>query len=206
MSYKVINLQDIYNVIGESKTKDILKEYNCELNADVEYYLREKAIEFSKQDISKTFLVLDSYKSKDIIVGYFAITNKTTIIKKSILSNSKRKKISRYSKYNNEIKGYNIALPLIGQIGKNYTNKYNELIKGDILLKLACNKIKEIQNTIGGRYVLLECEDKSCLREFYESNGFECIGKRNLEKDELDKNTGKYLLQMIKDLSKYTID
>ena len=51
-------------------------------------------------------------------------------------------------------------------------------------------------------FVYLECEDKSKLKEFYESNGFICFGKRNLEKDERDRNNGDYLLQMVKDLSK----
>ena len=206
MGYKVINLKDIYNNLGENRTKEILKEFKCDLNKDVEYFLKEKAIEFSKQDISRTFLVMSSYQGNDVIVGYFAIANKATIVKKFILSNTKRKRILRYGEYNSEIKGYNIALPLIGQLGKNYNNDYNKLITGDILLKLACNKIKEIQNIIGGRYVFLECEDNEKLKEFYELNGFECFGKRNLEKDERDKSSGDYLLQMLRDLNKYTIE
>lgn len=181
-------------------------EFKCDLNKDVEYFLKEKAIEFSKQDISRTFLVMSSYKGNDVIVGYFAIANKATIVKKFILSNTKRKRILKYGEYNKEIKGYNIALPLIGQLGKNYNNNYNKLITGDVLLKLACNKIKEIQNIIGGRYVFLECENNEKLKEFYELNGFECFGKRNLEKDEKDKSTGDYLLQMLRDLNKYTIE
>jgi len=76
------------------------------------------------------------------------------------------------------------------------------LITGDMLLKLACNKIKVAQDVLGGRYVYLECEDKPKLKEFYESNGFVCFGKRNLERDERDKNNGDYLLQMLCDLSK----
>lgn len=205
MGYKIINLIDIYNNIGEAKTKKILKDYKCELNSDVEYFLKEKSIEFSKQDISRTYIVMSQYKKKDVLVGYFSIATKATIIKKFILSNSKRKSLMRYAKYDNEIKGYNIALPLIGQLGKNYNNGYNKLITGDVLLKLACNKVKESQNLIGGRYVFLECEDTEKLKDFYESNGFECFGKRNLEKDEKDKNIGSYLLQMLRDLSKYSI-
>ena len=205
MSYKIINLKDIYNTFGEDKTKEILKDYKCKLNLDVEYFLKEKAIEFSKQDISRTFLVLSEYKGRNVIVGYFAITNKATKIKKFVISKTKRKKILRYAEYNNESKGYNIALPLIGQLGKNYNNGYNKLISGDILLKFACDKIKQTQNVIGGRYVFLECEDIDKLKNFYEDNGFECFGKRNLEKDERDKNKGEYLLQMLRDLSKYNI-
>lgn len=61
MAYKIINLRDIYNTLGENKTKDILKNYTCELNRDVEYFLKEKAIEFSKQDISRTYIVISQY-------------------------------------------------------------------------------------------------------------------------------------------------
>ena len=205
MGYKIINLKDIYNNLGEERTKEILSNYKCKLNQDVEYFLKEKAIEFSKQDISRTYIVMSQYKDKDVIVGYFAITNKVTSIKKVKLSETKRKRLLKFAVYDKESKCYNIALPLIGQLGKNYYNDYNRLISGDVLLKLDCDKIKEAQELIGGRFVFLECEDKSILEEFYESNGFVCFGKRNLERDERNKNEGEYLLQMLKDLSKYEI-
>ena len=106
------------------------------------------AIQFSKQDIARTFIIMESYKSQNVIAGYFAISNKTTVIKSKMFpSKTKRKIISRYAKYSEEDKGYVITLPLIGQLGKNY--EYKNLITGDILLKLALNKIKEIQNNIG---------------------------------------------------------
>lgn len=202
MGYKIINLKDIYNSIGEKKTKEILNDYNCSLNCDVEYFLKEKAIEFSKQDISRTYIVLSQYKDQNVIVGYFAITNKVTNIKRVNLSATKKKRLLKFAVYDKETRTYSISLPLIGQIGKNYSNGYNKLITGDILLKLACDKIKEVQELVGGRFVFLECEDKLKLREFYESNGFVCFGKRNLERDEKEKNSGNYLLQMLCDLSK----
>lgn len=202
MGYKIINLRDIYNVLGENKTKNILKNYICDLNNDVEYFLKEKAIEFSKQDISRTYIVMGKYKGEEVIIGYFAITNKVTNIKKVALSETKRKRLLKFATFDKESKSYSIALPLIGQLGKNYYNNYNTLISGEILLKMACDKIKETQDLIGSRFVFLECEDKSKLKEFYENNGFVCFGKRNLEKDERDKNKGDYLLQMLRDLSK----
>ncbi len=200
MSYKIINLKDIYNILGEKKTKEKLKQFSCHLNNDVEYFLREKAIEFSKQDISRTYIVTSQYKNEDVIVGYFAVTNKVTSIKKVKLSETKKKRLLKFAVFDKETKSYSISLPLIGQLGKNYTNGYDKLITGDILLKFACDKIREAQELMGGRFVFLECEDKPELKEFYESNGFVCFGKRNLEKDERDKNNGQYLLQMLKDL------
>ncbi len=202
--YKIINLKDIYNALGEKETKDILKDFECKINRDVEYFLKQKAIEFSKQDIAKTFIVTSSYKDEEVIVGYFSIANKGTSIKKLYLSNTKKKKLLKYAEYDNNAKSYYIALPLIGQLGKNYYNEYNRLITGDILLKMACDKIKEAQDILGGRFIFLECEDKPKLREFYESNGFVCFGKRNLEKDERENNEGQYLLQMLCDLKNIT--
>ncbi len=202
MAYQIINLKDIYNELGEIDTKELLKNFECPLNKDVEDFLKNKAIEFSKRDYSRTYLVVSSYKQENVIVGYFAIANKSTIIKKSVLSRTKRKRFLAFANYDKDINGYHIALPLIGQIGKNYYNGYDKIITGDVLLKLACDKIREIQNAIGGRFVYLECEDKQKLKEFYEENGFVCFGKRNLEKDERDKNIGEYLLQMLRDLSK----
>lgn len=202
MGYKIIKLTDIYNNIGENETKKILKSFKCNLNKDVEYFLKEKAIEFSKQGLAETFIVTTSYKQEEVIVGYFSTTSKAINIKKTTLSNTKRKRLLKFAKYDNEYKTYNIALPLIGQLGKNYNNNFNELITGDILLRLACRKIKIAQDILGGRFVFLECEDKPKLRKFYEDNGFVCFGKRNLEKDERERNSGAYLLQMLCDLGK----
>ena len=202
MGYKIINLRDIYNTLGEVKTKAILKDFTCELNHDVEYFLKEKAIEFSKQDISRTYIVLSQYKGENVIIGYFAITNKVTNIKRVTLSETKRKRLLKFAIYDKDTRCYSIALPLIGQLGKNYYNNYNKLISGDVLLKMACDKIKETQDLIGGRFVFLECEDNSKLKEFYESNGFVCFGKLNLEKYERDNSKGDYLLQMLRDLSR----
>ena len=202
MAYNVINLKDMYEAIGEQRTINILNDFECTLNKDVEYFIKHKAIEFLKMGISKTFLVSSTYKQKDVIVGYFALTNKITKIKKKSLTHSVRKRMNRFAEQSETGKYYIVSLPLIGQLSKNYKNNYNTLITGDDLLKLACDKIKEAQNILGGKFVFVECEDKEKLREFYESNGFVCFGKRCLEKDEKEKNDGDYLLQMLCDLSK----
>ena len=92
MAYQIINLKDIYNELGENDTKELLKNFKCPLNKDVEDFFKNKAIEFSKRDYSRTYIVVSSYKQENVIVGYFAIANKSTIIKKSILSKTKRKR------------------------------------------------------------------------------------------------------------------
>ena len=91
-----------------------------------------------------------------------------------------------------------MSTPLIAQLGKNYQHGYNTLITGEELLKLACDKVKEIQLSLGGRFVYLECEDKEVLLEFYSSNGFVNFGKRYMDRDEEEKMEGRYLIQMLK--------
>ena len=203
MAYKIISLDDVYEYIGEKDLKIILDDFECLLNSDVEYFIKEKAIEFSKQGLARTFLVTSSYKNREVIVGYFSLTYKVTRIKKNMLSNATRKRLGKFAENDESNKYFLISLPLIGQIGKNYRNNYNKLINGDVLLKLACDKVKEAQYILGGKFVFLECEDIPRLKEFYESNGFVCFGKRNLERDEREKNKGEYLLQMLCDLSKH---
>lgn len=86
---------------------------------------------------------------------------------------------------------------MIAQLGKNFSDGYNELITGDELLKLALDSVAEVQMKIGGKLAYIECEDKPVLIEFYRRNGFVELGKRNLDKDETNL-TGQYLVQMIR--------
>lgn len=203
MGYNIISLEKMCDSIGETKTKELILDFECNINRDVEMFLKEKAIEFFKQGIAQTFIVTTSFRNKQVIVGYFALSNKTTQIKKSFLSKGMRKRLSRFASNASINSDFTVSLPLIGQIGKNYKNNYNDLISGDILLKLACDKVKQVQGILGGRFVFLECEDKSKLKNFYESNGFVHFGNRNLDKDERENNSGEYLLQMLRDLSNY---
>lgn len=48
-----------------------LKEFSCPLNKDVEYFIKNRAIEFLKQDISRTYIVMSSYKQKNVNVKGF---------------------------------------------------------------------------------------------------------------------------------------
>ena len=197
--YIGMNLMDVIEQIGEEATKSLLSDFSCPLNKDVEYFLRNTAIEFSKQGISSTFLIMASYKKNYVLVGYYTLANKVFVMTKgSVPSNTWKKRLSKFCNYDSKIKRYILPVPLIGQLGKNYTNSYNELISGDELLKLALDKVKELQMIVGGRIVYLECEDIDVLVDFYSSNGFVNFGKRTLESDEKDKLSGQYLVQMLK--------
>lgn len=199
--YIQINLSDIIKGIGEDRTKEILSSFSCPLNKDVENFFKNKAIEFSKRDFAKTHLVFwcPEDASQKELVGYYTIAPKSFFISKDIISKSLYKKISQYGEYDPIQGKCSIPSMLIGQLGKNYNMGNDGLIKGSELLQMAQNKVRAIQNEMGGRYVYLECEDKEKLLAFYQYNGFILFGKRSLDKDETDIE-GSYLMQLLKKL------
>ena len=196
--YGLINLNDMLQEVGEDKLKIILSSYLCPYNQDIEYFLNEKAIEFSKQRIAATHLVFTSYKSEPVLIGYFTLANKYIFIHQKVFSKSKtlKKRIAKFGM--RQETGYSLGTPLIAQLGKNYTNDYNTLITGDELLSMAIAKVKQIQDDIGGKFVYLECEDVEKLTDFYSSNGFINFGRRDLDPDEKGRMSGTYLIQMLR--------
>jgi len=199
--FKSVNLLLLAREVGEENVKSILSNFSCPLNADVEYFLKNKALVFAKQGWAQTHLVFASYRNEWVLVGYFSLANKDIRITSKFLKNQSanlKKRISKFATFDRLIDAYFLSAPLIAQIGKNYKDGYDKLITGDELLAEACDKVCRIQLDLGGRFVYLECEDKGCLIDFYTKNGFCDFNKRALDLDETDKLHGKYLIQMLK--------
>ncbi len=201
-----INLRDMLETMEASEVNDILSEFYCPQNKDVEEFLKNKAVVFSEQGIASTHLIFASYKDSQVLVGYFALASKHFHIDpsgKSVkISNTLKRRVAKFATYDRSLGKYIIAAPLIGQLGKNFNNGCNKLITGDELLKIACDTVKEAQRIIGGKFVYLECEDIPKLVDFYEGNGFYNFGRRELDGDEKSKFDGKYLIQMLKYLGR----
>lgn len=194
--FKEVNLAILLEEIGEERTKEILADYSCPMNEDIQYFLKEKAILFSRQGIARTHLVFAGYKGKTVLIGYYALAYKPVEVKIDKLNSLWRKRLRTFATYDETTKSYWASLPLIGQLGKNFTNGYDQLISGGELLKLACNRIEALQAEVGGKMAYLECEDSPGLVRFYEENGFFRFANRNLDKDEIGEK--RYLVQMIK--------
>lgn len=199
--YIGVNLKEVLSdeSLGENAVKGILSSFSCPLNPDVEHFLKNVAIEFSKQSISSTYLIMASFKNTYVLAGYYTLANKIFCIDKDSLPNRKWKsRMAKFGQFDKAIQRYTISAPLIGQLGKNYANGYDKLITGDELLKLALDKVKEMQYIVGGKIVYLECEQKEPLIDFYSRNGFVNFGLRPLDRDETSKLSGESLVQMLK--------
>lgn len=192
-----MNLCNILDQLGEDATKDILSSFTCPINKDIENFIKYKAIEFSKRTTAKTHLVFwqtDDEKDTEL-VGYYTITYKVITVDRTVLSNTEAKRLKNQGVYDESKQEYTVSAPLIAQLGKNYSNGNDTLISGADLLHLAVNKIRKIQNEIGGRFMYLECEDNEKLLTFYKTHNFKIFGKRTLDRDETDIN-GEYLIQL----------
>lgn len=197
--YRIANLDDLLDVVGEDDAKSIFADYSCPSNSDIEDFLKHKAIEFSKQGLAKTQLVFASHQGQIVLVGYFALAYKTFYIRRTgAISAGLRKRIKKFARVISETNCYEISAPLIAQLGKNYNNDYNKLITGNELLKIACDKVAEGQSLFGGKVVYVECVDNHSLLSFYERNGFREFDRYPIDRKDRHMLRGEYMVQMLK--------
>lgn len=60
---------------------------------------------------------------------------------------------------------------LIGQLSR-ASNVPKDSISGDQLIAFACDVIAASVNSVGGRYMMIECHDNEKLIHFYKTNNF----------------------------------
>lgn len=94
--YTVFNIREYLNnwndELGEDDLLQVLSEFSCEKNHDVEKFAKEQSIEFAKRQQSVTYLVFSTEDAE--LVGYFAITVKPITVNAEPFSNTFRKKLA----------------------------------------------------------------------------------------------------------------
>ena len=83
-----VALKKLIEEIGEDRAKEVLSDFSCPINKDIEEFIHQKAIEFEKQSISRTQLIYASYKKELVLVGYYTIATKTFNITSSSLTSN----------------------------------------------------------------------------------------------------------------------
>ena len=125
-NYIVLNIREFLNNddqrLGEDKLNQILSEFSCLLNPAVERFLKEQAI---KKHQAVTYLVL-SLKDAALL-GYFSITIKPLVVNSEPFSNKVKRKLASYD---TDTKNFVIPMPLIAQLGKNFSDKVEDKITG----------------------------------------------------------------------------
>lgn len=181
--------------LGEDKLKQLLSEFSCPLNPDVERFLKQQAIDFTKKHQTVTYLVL-SLKDAELL-GYFSITIKPLIIKAEPFSNTTKRKLTRFSKIDKNEQTYNLAAYLIAQLGKNFNNKAKGKITGQELLEAAIRQTQILQYQVGGMVAFVEAENKEKLLSFYENYGFKRFDTRQTTSSDAESHKLIQLLKLI---------
>ena len=111
------------------------------------------------------------------------------------MSQSTKKKIERYSKYNEESGTYIVPAFLLAQFGKNSSYSKAEKLTGNQLMDFVHEVVSSIQYMIGGGILYLECEDNPFLLDFYQNahNCFRLFGERKSDSGTLYKLLYKFL-------------
>lgn len=179
--------------LGENDLQYILSEFTCPKNPDVEKFLKQSSIEFTKKNQSVTYLVFSNDTTE--LVGYFTLTIKPIEVNNnSNISKSVMKKVARMSEGSEHSNSFHLAAYLIAQLSKNFSNNANNKITGKQLLEIAIMHLKEIQFKIGGTVVFLETDENERLLDFYsEENEFKIF--RTRESGTKESHT---LVQMLK--------
>lgn len=180
--------------LGEEELRKLLSEFSCEKNPDVERFLKQQSIDFTKKQQSVTYLIFSNEDAA--LVGYFTLAIKPITVKTENFSNTMRRKIARVGELDEENDTYTLSAYLIAQLGKNFTDKANEKVTGEQLLQAAVDTIKELQYMAGGMVIFLEAENEEKLLKFYEEkNGFKRFDTREVKKGTEDVHT---LVQLLK--------
>ena len=187
MDYAIENILDIIEFDGEERLKSILSTFSCPINKDIENYLLNRAIDFAERKMSITYLVFD--ESRKTLLGFFALAHKTLDVPATGLSNTAKRRISRYAPLNESTDLYHASAFLLAQLGKNFTVESSHRISGVELMDCVDIVLADIQHRVGGGFVYLDCEDKKNLIEFYENTA----GYRKISERESGLDGRKYL-------------
>ncbi len=183
--------QDKENDIGE--TDEVLSDFSCPRNKDVENFLKNSSVEFTKKNQSVTYLVFSNEDTE--LLGYFTIALKPLTVEGNRVSNTVKRKLQRVSKLDEVTQSYTTSAYLIAQLGKNYTDGANERISGGDLLEVAWTVIKNLQYEAGGMVAFLEAEKQEKLLGFYKENGFIQFGTRETRDS---KGNSHVLIQLLR--------
>ena len=184
--YLVINIRRYLNSdnpkLGEDSLLQVLSEFSCPKNPDVEKFLKNNSIEFTKKSQSVTYLVRSPEDGE--LLGYLTIALKPLTVRGETVSKTVKKKLLRISELDEQSQTYTMSAYLIAQLGKNYKNGANQKISGAELLELAWDIVAKMQYMGGGVVTFLEAENEEKLLSFYKGNRFQQFDTRQTSNED----------------------
>lgn len=201
-NYSVVSIRSYLSgedKLGEDSLVQILSEFSCNKNPDVDRFLKHNAVEFTKKNQSVTYLVFSV--EDGALLGYFTIAVKPLIVRGEMvndqMSNRAKNKLKRVSELDETTQSYNMAAYLIAQLGKNFADNLNTRITGAELLELAWQVVEQMQQLCGGMVVFLEANKEQKLLDFYKENGFQRFDTRQTAAKDKEPHELVQLLRLL---------
>ena len=167
----------------DSLLENVLSTFLCREDADIQWFLHTKAVEFERLAKSRTYLIVDQDQLQErgmslnrlTIYGYISLAIKVlTVLEET--SNRTRQKIDGLSAKARGKPLSHFSCYLIGQLARNSCVSKTS-ISGVELLNFAYDIIASAVEAVGGRYILIECHDNEKLVQFYLDNDFEVLSR-----------------------------
>jgi len=166
-AFSLFPLSEIIQSTGSKrKVKRLLETFSCTRNMDLQEFLHDKAITFETNLRSRTYLYVDNTTYE--VAAYFTITISTLHTE-----NISPEVIKLLDGYKDDVAS--IPCFLIGQLGKSDTFEPQKI--GEYILNDAIEIIDQSQESLGGRFILLDAINREQVIKFYEANAFFPIEK-----------------------------
>jgi hypothetical protein len=161
-AFSLFSLSEIIQSTNSNrKVKQLLETFTCTKNSDLQDFLHHRAVTFEKNLRSRSYLYIANGTQE--VVAYFTVTINTLHTE-----GISPKVVKILDGYKDDI----VSIPcfLIGQLGK--SDMYEPRKIGEFILDDAIEMIDKSQNTLGGRFILLDAINVGKVIEFYKDNAF----------------------------------
>lgn len=169
MNYFTVSLYDLLKRgVGKEDIMKILSDFSCPVNNDVENFLHVKAFDFERVGLARTNLIYAlSEGNMPILVAFFTIGLSHVVVGEKLSKNDRKRVLGTSFPIGSTLKTL-----LIGQLAKNYTSGYNQLITGEMLMDIIFERISVIHQMMPSVVTHIDCKDVLPLRDYYEKFGF----------------------------------
>lgn len=114
--YTTVNILDMVDAIGEDDVNQILSDFSCPKNEEIEFFVKNQALDFAKRKMSITHLVMDDEGN---LAAIYTLTHKALELSEEGLSETVKKKLRRFAQLDEKSNSYTVSAFLIAQFGKN---------------------------------------------------------------------------------------
>ena len=181
MNFQVVNILETEKRLSSDGLNSLLSSFSCPQNKHIEHFLLCNALACAKQRFAITYLVLNQLGE---LVGFFTLAHKPVFFEKTMLDGKRRRRVKQFCVRSLDDSPETdppllTSAFLIAQLAKNSSELDGDKANGGELLDFAIQVLEDIQQSIGGGIIFLECENQQKLLDFYQKHGFRKFGERS---------------------------